>query len=118
MPGSRTTATGLPIQAQNRKRRFTGGQSGRKRLGKGMLLPHTATFVREQSLYWHLALAAFRVGKANGDLPAELAKALYLAQYLEEAGFGALEDALYLEAERILDFAAAERGQRHLAPGI
>ncbi|MFM0043229.1 hypothetical protein [Paraburkholderia sediminicola] len=71
-----------------------------------MLLPHTATFVREQSLHWHLAMAAFRVGRGNGDLLAELVKALYLAWYLQEAGFGAAERELYLDAERILDAAA------------
>ncbi|HEV2595387.1 MAG TPA: hypothetical protein VGU01_09345 [Sphingomicrobium sp.] len=92
--------------SQNRKRRPAGSQSGRKPLGKTMLLPHTATFVREQSLHWHLALAAFRVGKGNGDLLAELVKALYLAWYLQEAGFGAAERELYLDAERILDAAA------------
>ena len=54
-----------------------GSLSRRKPLGKTMLLPHTATFVREQSLHWHLALAAFRIGN-DGDLLAELVKALYL----------------------------------------
>ena len=92
--------------SQNRKRRSAGSQSGRKPLGKTMLLPHTATFVREQSLHWHLALAAFRAGKGNGDLLAELVKALYLAWYLQEAGFGTAERELYLDAERILDAAA------------
>lgn len=71
-----------------------------------MLLPHSATYVREQSLHWHLALAAFRVGKGNGDLLAELVKALYLAWYLQQAGFGAAKHELYIEAERILDAAA------------
>lgn len=71
-----------------------------------MLLPHSATYVREQSLHWHLALAAFRIGKGNGDLLAELVKALYLAWYLQQAGFGAAKHELYIEAERILDAAA------------
>lgn len=92
--------------SQNRKRRPNGSQSGRKPLGKTMLLPHTATFVREQSLHWHLALAAFQAGKGNGDLLAKLVKALYLAWYLQEAGFGAAERGLYLDAECILDAAA------------
>lgn len=43
-----------------------------------MLLPHPAAYVREQSLRRHLALAAFRAGKGNGDLLAELVKVLYL----------------------------------------
>jgi hypothetical protein len=71
-----------------------------------MLLPHTVTYVREVVLHNHLALAAFRTGKGNGNLLAELVKALYVAWYLQEAGYGALEHALYLEAERILDLAA------------
>ncbi|MFM0455068.1 hypothetical protein PQR21_32215 [Paraburkholderia nemoris] len=91
---------------QNRKKRPATGQSPRKPLGKAMLLPHPAAYVREQSLHWHLALAAFRAGKGNGNLLAELVKALYLAWYLQEAGFGAANDELYLEAERILDAAA------------
>jgi hypothetical protein len=62
-----------------------------------MLLPHTASYVRELVLHNHVALAAFRAGKGNGNLLAELAKALYLAWYLQE---------LYLEVEAILDNAA------------
>lgn len=93
---------------QNRKKRSAASQSRRKPLGKTMLLPHKATYVREQSLHWHLALAAFRAGKGNGDLLAKLVKALYLAWYLQEAGFGTAERELYLEAERILDGAARD----------
>ena len=44
-----------------------------------MLLPHTAGYVGELVLRNHVALAAFRAGKGNGNLLAELAKALYLA---------------------------------------
>lgn len=54
----------------------------------------------------HLALAAFRAAKGNGDLLAELDNALYLAWYLQEAGFGVANQELYLDAERILDNAA------------
>lgn len=91
---------------QNRKKRPAARQSRRKALSKTMLLPHTATYVRELVLHNHLALAAFRVGKGNVDLLAELVKALYLTWYLQEAGFGAAERELYLDAERILDAAA------------
>ena len=92
--------------SQNRRKRPTGTQARRKPLGKAKLLPHTAAYVREQSLRWHLALAAFQAGKGNGELLAKLVKALYLAWYLQQAGFGALERDLYLDAERILDAAA------------
>jgi hypothetical protein len=71
-----------------------------------MLLPYIVAYVRELVLHNHLALAAFRSGQGNGDLLAALVKALYVAWYLQEAGYGALEHALYLGAERILDFAA------------
>jgi hypothetical protein len=71
-----------------------------------MLLPHTASYVRELVLHNHVALAAFRAGKGNGNLLAELAKALYLAWYLQEAGFEAADRELYLEVEAILDNAA------------
>jgi hypothetical protein len=71
-----------------------------------MLLPHTVAYVQELVLHNHLALAAFRSGQGNGDLLAELVKALYVTWYLQEAGYGALGHALYIGAERILDHAA------------
>jgi hypothetical protein len=92
--------------SQNRKKRLTLSRSRRKPLSKTMLLPHTASYVHKLALHNHVALAAFRAGKGNGDLLAELVKALYLAWYLQEAGFDAAERELYLEAERILDKAA------------
>jgi hypothetical protein len=63
---------------QNRKKPPAIGRPRRKPLDKTMLLPHPAAYVREQSLRRHLALAAFRAGKGNGDLLAELVKVLYL----------------------------------------
>ncbi|KAE8758422.1 hypothetical protein FSO04_18685 [Paraburkholderia madseniana] len=92
--------------SQNRKKRLAVGQSRRKPLSKTMLLPLPAISVRELVLHHHLALAAFRVGKGNGGLLVELVKALYMAWYLQEDGFGAAEHELYLEAERILDAAS------------
>jgi hypothetical protein len=67
-----------------------------------MLLPHAASYVRDRSLHWHLALATFLIGKGNRHLLAELIKTLYMAWYLREEGFGetGIED--YLEAERVL----------------
>ena len=76
-----------------------------------MLLPHPAAYVRDQSQHWHLVLAAFRAGKGNGDLLAELVKALYLAWYLQQAGFGVAKHELYLEAERLLDAVAKSAGK-------
>jgi hypothetical protein len=71
-----------------------------------MLLPHTVAYVRELVLRNHLALAAFLDGRGNGNLLTKLVEALYLAWYLQQAGYGAAEHELYLEAERILDIAA------------
>jgi len=98
--------------SQNRKKRQSGNKARRRPLGKAQLLPHTAAYVREQSLCWHLALAAFKTGNGNGDLLAKIVKALYLAWYLQEAGFGGVQREVYLDAERILDVAAscASRG--------
>ena len=93
--------------SQNRKKPPVMNPSRRKPLSKTMLLPHTAGYVGELVLHNHVALAAFRAGKGNGNLLAELAKALYLAWYLQEAGFDAADRELYLEAERILDNAAS-----------
>jgi hypothetical protein len=92
--------------SQNRKKPLMTNPSRRKPLSKTMLLPHTASYVRELALHNHVALAAFRTGKGNGELLAELAKALYLARYLQEAGFEAADRELYLEVEAILDDAA------------
>jgi len=93
--------------SQNRKKRPSGNQPRRKPLGKAQLLPHRAAYAREQALTWHLALAAFKAGKGNGSLLAKLAEVLYLAWYLQQAGFGAVERELFLDAERILDGAAS-----------
>jgi len=92
--------------SQNRKKPLVASRSRRKPLSKAMLLPHTAGYVREHVLHNHVALAAFRAGKGNGELLAELAKALYLAWYLQEAGFDGADRELYLEVEAILDNAA------------
>jgi len=99
-------ALAITAMSQNRKKPLVASQSRRKPLSKAMLLPHTAGYVGELVLRNHVALAAFRAGKGNGELLAELAKALYLAWYLQEAGFDAADRERYLEAERILDNAA------------
>ncbi|MDQ0621951.1 hypothetical protein [Paraburkholderia graminis] len=97
---------------QNRRKRLSANGAPRKPLSKTMLLPHTAAYVREVVLRNHLALAAFRCGQGNGERLAELVKALYVTWYLQETGYGALDHALYLEAERILDLAARSASRR------
>src|SRR5476649_2009015 len=114
MPASLLVRTRHPrLMSQNRKKSLVMSPSRRKPLNKTMLLPHTTSNVRELVLHNHVALAAFRAGKGNGNLLAELAKALYLTWYLQEAGFDAADRELYLEAERILDNAATCK-QGHL----
>jgi hypothetical protein len=72
-----------------------------------MLLPPTAQSIRAQSLRGHLALEALRAGSGNGHLLSELIHVLYVAGYLQEAGFGAADAALYAQAEQVLERSAA-----------
>jgi hypothetical protein len=69
---------------------------------KAMLLPPTAKSARALSLRHHLALAALKGGSGNGHLLTELIRVVYVAWYLQEAGFGATDLEHYLEAERTL----------------
>ena len=72
-----------------------------------MLLPPKIESIRAQSLRGHLALEALRAGSGNGHLLSELIHVLYVAWYLQEAGFGAANAALYAQAERALERSAA-----------
>lgn len=72
-----------------------------------MLLPPTLHAFRAQSLRSHLALEALRAGSGNGHLLSELIQVLYLAWYLQEAGFGSADPALYAQAEQALERSAA-----------
>ena len=72
-----------------------------------MLLPPTAQSIRAQSLRGHLALEALRAGSGNGHLLSELIHVLYVAWYLQEAGFGAADATLYAQAEQVNERSAA-----------
>lgn len=76
--------------------------SGRMTAYKAVLLPPTAKSARALSLRHHLALAALKGGTGNGHLLTELIRVVYVAWYLQEAGFGAIAPGNYLEAERAL----------------
>jgi hypothetical protein len=84
-------------------RQITAGKSA----AKAMLLPPTLQSFRAQSLRSHLALAALRTGSGNGHLLSELIQVLYVAWYLQEAGFGSADSALYARAEQALERSAA-----------
>ena len=70
MPASLLVRTRHPrLMSQNRKKPLVVSPSRRKSLSKTMLLPHTASYVRELVLHNHVALAAFRAEKGNGIAP-------------------------------------------------
>jgi hypothetical protein len=83
-------------------RRISSGKSAAK-----AMLPPTLQSFRAQSLRSHLALEALRAGSGNGHLLSELIQVLYLAWYLQEAGFGAADSVLYAHAEQALERSAA-----------
>lgn len=82
------------------------GFSG-KSAAKSILLPLTPQSIRERSLRGHLALEALRAGSGNGHLLSELIHVLYVAWYLQEAGFGTADAELYANAEQALERSAA-----------
>jgi hypothetical protein len=53
-----------------------------------MLLPMARERMREESMSFHLALAACRSGQGNGHLIIELVERVYLTWFLQRAGFG------------------------------
>ncbi|MFM0069571.1 hypothetical protein PQQ86_00165 [Paraburkholderia sediminicola] len=78
-----------------------------KTSAKATLLPPTLEAVRSLSLRNHLALTALRAGSGNGHLLSDLIRALYLAWYLREAGFGTIHHASFPEAAEALERSAA-----------
>lgn len=90
-------------KGKNRGRRVLGG----KPAAKALLLPSTEQSIRAQSLRSHLALEALRVGSGNGHLLSELIHVLYVAWYLQQAGFGTTDSALFAQAEQALERSAA-----------
>lgn len=69
---------------------------------KAALLPQTAKSARTQSLRHHLALEVFKAGRGNGQLLTDLIRVVYVAWYLQSAGFGRTDLEIYREAERAL----------------
>jgi hypothetical protein len=78
-----------------------------KPLSKALLLPMDRASARELSLAHHLALAACRRDGGNKHLINELARAVYMAYFLQLAGFGSLTVSTFHDAERALESALA-----------
>ncbi|WP_235851069.1 hypothetical protein [Paraburkholderia piptadeniae] len=77
--------------------------------------------MREQSLTYHLALVACRDGHGNRYLFNELARAMYVAWFLQQPGFGAEPIGQYKTAERAVEAAltlAHESGEWILAEDV
>ncbi|WP_236674453.1 hypothetical protein [Paraburkholderia hospita] len=100
-------------------KRGTGSASRpRRHLSKAMLLPMDATSARDQSLSYHLALATCRRGHGNNYLLNELMRTVYLAWFLQQAGYGDAPVTLYKLAEYAVEAAltlAHESGEWRLA---
>jgi hypothetical protein len=84
------------------KKKPTRGVSGGRLTTKAALLPQTARSAQAQSLRNHLALEVFKAGRGNGQLLTDLIRVVYVAWFLQSAGFGAAELASYLDAEQAL----------------
>lgn len=90
----------------------------RRALSKTMLLPMDVASAREQSLSYHLALATCRNGHGNNYLFNELMRTVYVAWFLQQAGYGDEPLELYKFAEYAVEAAltlAHESGEWLLA---
>lgn len=90
----------------------------RRPLSKTMLLPVDVASARDQSLSYHLALATCRRGHGNNYLFNELMRTVYVAWFLQQAGYGDEPLELYKFAEYSVEAAltlAHESGEWLLA---
>jgi hypothetical protein len=76
-----------------------------------MLLPMDQASARERSLSYHLALAVCRDGHGNGHLFNELIRVVYVAWFLQQAGYGNERVECYKMAEYAVE-AALELADR------
>src|SRR5260370_42559249 len=83
------------------------GRTGRQRkfLSKSSLLPMDSASARQLALTHHLARAACRGNGGNKHLINELIRAVDLAYFLQQMGFGALPLAAYMKAEAAISTA-------------
>ena len=68
-----------------------------------MLLPMPANAAREISLVNHLNFAACRSGAGSAYLFNELIRMIYLAYYVQDAGFGDTDLIIYARAEAAME---------------
>lgn len=88
-------------------KRSGGPGKPRRPLTRAMLLPMDPASVRKQSLTYHLALVACRDGHGNRHLFNELARVMYVAWFLQRAGYGAEPVDQYKLAECAVEAALA-----------
>ncbi|PQV44147.1 hypothetical protein [Paraburkholderia sp. BL21I4N1] len=70
-----------------------------------MLLPLPDSAVRTQSLKFHACLATVCCGFGSADHLVELASVMYIAYFLQRAGYGALPLERFHEAEDVMETA-------------
>ena len=80
-------------------------------LRKQLLLPLPTEYIRDLSLANHLALVGCRKDVGLKHSLNELIRLAYLSFFLWDAGYGAEEPTLFLDAERALDSAVVRAGE-------
>ncbi|WP_144152862.1 hypothetical protein [Paraburkholderia sp. BCC1885] len=68
-----------------------------------MLLPLPAATVRNLLLEYHLSLLSVRRGAGTAELLVNLARAMYLTYFLQEAGYGTPSFSQFHEAEDAME---------------
>ncbi|WP_144155458.1 hypothetical protein [Paraburkholderia sp. BCC1885] len=71
-------------------------------MGKEMLLPIAADFIRQKSLEHHLALATLRSGRGGSDTVGRLFHCIYVAYFVREATIGRFDLNVFRAAEAAL----------------
>src|SRR5215469_5178305 len=75
----------------------------RKPLTKAMLLPMPESAAREISLVNHWTFVACRSGAGSAYLFNDLIRMVYLAYYVQDAGFGDTDLTIYARAEAAME---------------
>ncbi|MBB5498614.1 hypothetical protein [Paraburkholderia sp. MM5384-R2] len=103
------------------KRNRSRASQPRRPLTKALLLPMDRASASEQSLRLHLALVACRECQANSHLINELMRAVYLAYFLQRAGYGRHPAEHFKVAECAVEVTlvhAHETGEWRLMPDV
>jgi hypothetical protein len=78
-----------------------------------MLLPLSASVLRELSLEGHLALAVFRSGHGTAEMMVSLMRMLYMTYFMLGTACPEADLALFREAETVLDSSISAAAQGH-----